>query len=151
MFYVPETLSFSTANPKIKLFYVLVIQQCFGVAIHDDSAIFEDITIMAITQCHIGILFCQQESDLLFLIELLHDFADFFNQSRRQPHRGFIKQYHFRPSHQSPSHCCHLLLPARGISGSAVTPILEAREVTINQFQIPADRRRTIGTCERTS
>ena len=46
MFYVPETLSFSTANPKVKLFYVLVIQQCFGVAIHDDSAIFEDITIM---------------------------------------------------------------------------------------------------------
>ncbi len=43
---------------------------------------------MAITQRHIGILFCQQEGDLLFLIELLHDFADFFNQSRRRLSNG---------------------------------------------------------------
>ena len=84
-------------------------------------------------------MFGQQKADLFFVVQILHDAENFFDDLWRQTHRRFIEQNHFRLGHQSTTHRTHLLLAARGVASLRLSALLEAGEIVIHHFQILFD------------
>src|SRR3546814_2807615 len=57
-------------------------------------SVFQDIAVIGIAQSNIGVLFGQQKAHALALIQVAHDFKNFFHYLRRQTHGRLRSEEH---------------------------------------------------------
>src|SRR5215467_15255139 len=59
--HVAERLPLAFRDAEIELLDVLVLRQRFRLAVHDDAAVFQDVTVTGVSERHVGVLFGEQE------------------------------------------------------------------------------------------
>src|SRR6266705_5431377 len=85
--HVLEAPSRARGDSEIELLDVLVRGELGGRAVHDHAAVLEDVAVIGVAQRDVGVLFGEQKTYLLLLIEALHDLEDLLDDLRRKPHR----------------------------------------------------------------
>ena len=81
----------------------------------------------------------------MFLINAANDTKDFFDQQRRKPHGWFVEQDHFGTGHDRATDSEHLLFASGEVASQTGSPLLKAREVVKDFFDIVLDM--LITTC----
>ena len=80
---VPTPSSSSLVESQVELLDVVIGQQAFRRAVHDDLAAFHDVAGGGDAQGHHGVLFDEQDAHAL-VVEFLDDVSDLLNQQRGQ-------------------------------------------------------------------
>ena len=106
-----------------------------AVVVHDDAAVFHHVGVRRHVQGELGVLFHEQDGDLLLCVESRDDVEDLVDQQRRQPHGRLIQQDQLGAGHQRPAHHGHLLLAAADEAGDLVALLLQPREVVVDHLQ----------------
>ena len=87
-------------------------------------------------QGHGGVLLDQQHRGAALGIDAGDDGEDVFGQLGREAQRGLIQQHQRGPGDQGAANGQHLLLAARQVAGQPPAPLVQAREVFIDQVEI---------------
>ena len=81
MFHVLEAPTGARGNAEVELLHVLVRGELRRDPIHDDPATLEDVAVVGVTQRDAGVLFGEQKTDLLILVEAPDDAEDLLEVS----------------------------------------------------------------------
>src|SRR4029077_12532889 len=68
---VAERFALALGNAEVELLDILVLAQRLGLAVHDDTAVLQDIAVARVFQRHIGVLLGEQEGHALLAVEVL--------------------------------------------------------------------------------
>src|SRR5947207_1883800 len=132
-------VALSLADPReaeIELLDVLVLADRLRVALQHDPPVLHHVAVLRDLERHRRVLLGEQHGDMLLAVQAEDDVEDLLHEHRRQAHRGLVEQHELRPRHERAPDRDHLLLAARDVARLGGAPLLEAREVTVDDLEI---------------
>src|SRR5690606_19980631 len=126
-------------DAEVELADVFLVAQRRAGVLHDDSSVFQDVSVVGRVERHVGVLLDQQHRGSALAIDAHDDLEDLLRELRRQSQARFVEQDQSRRRHDRTRDRQHLLLSARQQACVLRSTLAQDREIAVDGLEVARD------------